>query len=218
MRRVKSAGCRFDPDETNRSETNRSLVACLPQVAHRPKRIIPSVVREQLEPSRLSSHTRFMWIQPRFSMHRDWWALDNVTVLADALPQGWQALPQWQLTVEAAQMEIKDAQCCFGTDLCEHRRGFVRYDQERCNMTYPEYELAVPTRFDDGAYAVFGCVLVWLCRIVWIVSQRQCRYCVACYRGCCGKPDDETLLPSGAEGVSKETELKTIEQTAKTKV
>ena len=137
-----------------------------------------------------------------FFMHRDWWALDNVTVLADALPQGWQALPQWQLTKEAAQKEIKDAQCCFGTDLCEHRRNFVRYDQERCNMTYPEYELEVPTRFDDGAYAVFGCFLVWLCRIVDSVAATV-QYCVACYRGCCGKPDDETPAEWRTRGVER---------------
>jgi hypothetical protein len=117
-------------------------------------------VREELKAERLSANTRFMWIQPRFSMHRDWWALDNVTILADALPLGWQDLPQWQLTVEQAQTEMQDAQCCFGTDLCNKRRNFQRYDKERCNMTNPEYELEVPTRFDDGAYAIFGCFIV----------------------------------------------------------
>ena len=56
-------------------------------------------VREQLEPSRLSSHTRFMWIQPRFSMRI---AIGGPWIMSQSLqmpcPRGGKLLPQWQLT------------------------------------------------------------------------------------------------------------------------
>ena len=132
-------------------------------------------VREMLPAARLSSHVRFMWIQARFTMHRDWWALDNVTIEGNALPGNWESMESWLTTKAQAQKEMMFAQCCFGTDYCNIRRTLTRFEKAACGRAHPEYDASLPSRLDDGAYAVVGAVFIFLCRIIWEESQMRCR-------------------------------------------
>ena len=159
-------------------------------------------VRETLPAARLSSSVRFMWIQSRFTMHRDWWALDNVTIEAQGLPAGWQQMKSWEKTVAQAQTELMHAQCCFESDLCNLRRTLTRLEREECARSYPgEYDIELPSRFDDGAYTLIGCMFLQLCRWIWEWLQERClswkRRKQWCREKCTGKRPTE--LPSSTD-------------------
>ena len=62
--------------------------------------------------------TRFRWEQQGFQTFRDFWAIDNVTVIAHTLPRQWDDSEAWNSAFDIVNQEIKGAQCCYGSSQC----------------------------------------------------------------------------------------------------
>ena len=65
-----------------------------------------------------TSSTRFRWEQMEFLPSRDFWAIDNVTIIAHTLPRMWDDSKEWQIALQQTNQEVRSAQCCFGTSQC----------------------------------------------------------------------------------------------------
>ncbi len=84
-------------------------------------------VIEEIPAARVSNATRFRWHQDRFARYRDTWALDNVTILAQALPVGWENTEDWLNQKNRVRGKIINASCCFDSDLCPENRAAPQY-------------------------------------------------------------------------------------------
>ena len=200
-------------------------------------------VSEEIPAARLSNATRFRWHQDRFARYRDTWALDNVTILAQALPEGWESTSQWLSQRKRVRSKIANASCCFDSDLCSENRaepGYSVPDEtlEACRQDFSQeqslnfsanildsrgvtrYIDGVVTswsttdrirsrdrseyldteryvRADDGTYALFAAIVLWIVRWVFLQGQRRCPVCGPCKEMCC--PDKVLLQRRRAE-------------------
>jgi hypothetical protein len=62
--------------------------------------------------------TRFRWEQVDFQSFRDFWAIDNVTIVARTLSFGWDHENSWESAKEQVNTQLRQAQCCYGSSYC----------------------------------------------------------------------------------------------------
>ena len=110
-----------------------------------------TLVSEIIPPERLSQNTKFKWHQDRFARYRDAWALDNVTILAQALPNGWKSTEAWSVQKKKIRSETEKYACCFGSDLCHVNTATTGYhanDQliNDCIRNIEDYPTTVTTK------------------------------------------------------------------------
>ena len=86
-----------------------------------------TLVSEIIPSDRLSRNTKFKWHQDRFARYRDTWSIDNVTVLAQALPDQWRESKDWLRQQSMIRQNIEKYACCFGSDLCEKNTAAIGY-------------------------------------------------------------------------------------------
>ena len=86
---------------------------------------------ETIPSDRLSTNTKFKWHQDRFARYRDSWAIDNVTILAQALPSDWRNTDEWKEQKKKIRSNIEKYACCFGSDLCDTNTAVIGYQVEK---------------------------------------------------------------------------------------
>ena len=100
-------------------------------------------VEQELPPASWTNATRFRWEVVRFENDKDFIAMDNITILTSAVPQGWKdesnpvtaaikkgveeasavQVADWPAAVQSTQEAIANAQCCMGSPGCPSSRG-----------------------------------------------------------------------------------------------
>ena len=86
-----------------------------------------TLISELIPAEYLSENTKFKWHQDRFAGYRDTWALDNVTVLAQSLPDGWKTTDKWIDQKKEVLAKTEQFACCFGSDLCNANTAIAKY-------------------------------------------------------------------------------------------
>lgn len=95
-----------------------------------------TLVNEIIPSEYLSKNTKFKWHQDRFAGYRDTWALDNVTILAQSLPNGWKDSDKWIDQKNTIQTKIEKYACCYGSDLCNHNTAKAMYKVDENNILH----------------------------------------------------------------------------------
>ena len=156
-------------------------------------------VVEVMPPAAVTPATRFRWEVKRFDDQLDFIAIDNVTVVSQALPGGWQQDPdllpsaagtrsrtetltpatgKWYRGGRlATQKVISRARCCYGSARCVEtgsHRGALRNTSTCGNPEFQRLAGDAPSQhlLSAGQHAVCAALLMWVLRLVWRLGER----------------------------------------------
>ena len=111
-----------------------------------------------------STYIRFE--QRDFKISDDFVALDNVTIIANALPPDWETLDPWRDAKAASISNDADAQCCFNSRKCAKGYGAAKPEKptsEECGVYSGHNNFAEETQMATTGESM---VLMWLVSVL----------------------------------------------------
>tara|TARA_B100000795_G_scaffold269481_1_gene258977 strand:+ start:1399 stop:5565 length:4167 start_codon:yes stop_codon:yes gene_type:complete len=119
-----------------------------------------------------TKETRFRWIQDTFLSSRDFWAIDNVTIITHTLPRDWEDSKEWLASFEVVHAKLKAAQCCFGSSQCPTWHS-VPLDSTFCSQ-FPFWKERTELRATGAEMFTPHWFFLGVVGTIWMLLKRKC--------------------------------------------